>query len=328
MTGRQLDVAAVKTPTQLIAALIVLIIVVVPALITGAATIARPSWLPAVFGVAAVGYAPAALVLVYRLVTRHRNSLLNDDAVGKLNAQALRVAPRLDRTLEAAGLDMVDLIAGKGVEDVANDLRNEMKSELNLLLEIIGNLQGKGVSLGSVPAAALLEAAKGLMAQHRWGDAAKYLDEYAKSVDDWTVQWSRGVAYANQRNGITSDVAALRAYNEAIALAPRDADLNDRARLLGYRGAILKRLRRLDEAESDLQLATRWATRDYEITDITYNLACVYAMLGRKHEMILAIRSLRSIGALSLVTSHLDDYFVSVRDDPDFRAEIADDRSR
>lgn len=113
-------------------------------------------------------YAPAALALVYRLVTKHRNSLLNDAAVAKLNAEALRVAPKLDRTFEAAVLDMVGLIADKGIEDVAMDLRSELKFELNLLLEIIGNLQGKGVSLGSVPAAALLEAGKGLMAQHRW----------------------------------------------------------------------------------------------------------------------------------------------------------------
>src|SRR5215813_6003220 len=99
VTSQRLDASRVKTPTQLIAATIVLTLVVVPAFVAGAASITEPSWLAATFGVAAVVYLPVNLVFIYRLLTRHRMSLLNDDVVSRLNAEALNVVPRLDRSL-------------------------------------------------------------------------------------------------------------------------------------------------------------------------------------------------------------------------------------
>ncbi|WP_439380849.1 TPR end-of-group domain-containing protein [Amycolatopsis lexingtonensis] len=316
---QQLDAAKVKTPTQLLAAAIVLTIVVVPALITGAATVTTPPWLPVVFALAAAVYAPLPLLLLFRMLTKHRDKMLGDEAISKLNSQALEVTPRLDKSLDIAGLDLGALAAGKGFEDVATQLKEDIRGDLNLLLAILGNLEHQGVSLTSVPAPALLEAARGLMAGQQWGEAARYLDEYVKSVDDWQVHWSRGVAYGNERGGITTDLSALRAYNDAIALSPKTIDPNDFARLHSYRGAMLKRLGRLDEAEADLLLAKKLANRDFELADIAYNLSCIYAMMGRKYDALTALRSLQALDGMHMVLGHLDDYFVDLRNDPEFR---------
>lgn len=322
MAGQRLDASGVKSPTQLVAATMVLFIVVVPSLVAGAATVSEPPWLSIVFACAAVAYAPAALFIVFLLLTKHRTSMLDDDAVSKLNTDAMNLAPKLDRSLRTAGIDLVSLMAGKSIEDVANELKGEIKTDLNLLLSILSNLQGKGVSLSAAPPPALLEAAKGLMAEHRWGEAARYLEEYVISVDDWQVYWSLGVARGNEHGGASSDLSALRAYGEAIALSPETADPNNMARLFSYKGAMLKRLGRLDEAEFDLLLAKRIATRKFEMVDIAYNLACVYAMMGRKHDALGAIRSLKSLGGIRMVLSHLDDYFNNLKGDVDFRREI------
>jgi hypothetical protein len=90
-----------------------------------------------------------------------------------------------------------------------------------------------------------------------------------------------------------------------------------------YRGAILKRLGRLDEVEADLQLATKYASNSYEIDDISYNFACVFAMRGDRKQMM---KMIHSIGGnpryLSAVRAHLEDYFSAYRLDGEFLQAI------
>lgn len=97
-------------------------------------------------------------------------------------------------------------------------------------------------------------------------------------ADDWEDYYLRGVSLANTRGDSSVNLAALRAYSNAIALAPPELPGNVRSRLFAYRAALLKRLNRLDEAEQDLVLAQRWATEEREIYDALYNLAGVLAM--------------------------------------------------
>jgi tetratricopeptide (TPR) repeat protein len=104
------------------------------------------------------------------------------------------------------------------------------------------------------------------------------LSEGTESSEAWEDYYLRGVNLANRRGDLSVNVAALQAYNNAIALAPRSLPNNLQSRLYSYRAALYKRLNRLEEAEQDLVLAQRWATEKLEIEDALYNQACVLAM--------------------------------------------------
>jgi len=115
--------------------------------------------------------------------------------------------------------------------------------------------------------------------------------------------------------------------SEAIALAPSNLDMNLRARLHGYRGAAFKRLNRLDEAESELLLAKKWATENYEISDVAYNLACIYAMSYRKQQMLEQLSFLIQNQSWKKVIKAKREYFGNYWHDPDFQSLVNDDVS-
>lgn len=314
MTRQQIDPGTVVTPTQLLAAVLVLVLGALGGLITGASVVTSPAWLPPMFGVCAVVIVPLALVFVFVLLTRYRTNLVNDELFTRTIAQASSSAEQLTHSLDSAGVDTTALISGR-----ANVTEN-VQEDLSELLASLSRVSQRARDLATPPLDALRAAANGLMAARRWEEAARYFDMYVAQEDaNWEVQFTRGVAHANTRGGDAANVAALRAYNEAIALAPPDARPNTMARLFGYRGAIAKRLNRLDQAEHDLLLARSKATASYELDDIAYNLACVYAMTGRKQEALAELRTLREVGKLTMVHAHLDSYFRDLRDDPDFR---------
>jgi hypothetical protein len=89
---------------------------------------------------------------------------------------------------------------------------------------------------------------------------------------------------------------------------------------------MLKRLGRLNEAEADLNIARKLATRDYEILDIEYNFACIYALKGEREKLMDAIKSIRKhsnyIGPISAIHAHLNDYFASYANDEEFLKAI------
>jgi Flp pilus assembly protein TadD len=164
------------------------------------------------------------------------------------------------------------------------------------------------------------------MAVGDWSEAANYLDQYIKmNPADWDAQFSRAVAYANARDGDATDVAALRAYNDAIALRPSDVERNLFARLLTYRAAMLKRLKRLSEAEADLNQAAELATNQYEREDLAYNRACVAAMRNRRNETLNFTKSLLGTRYIGVIRAHLDDYFAHFAHDPEFLALLTTD---
>ncbi len=110
--------------------------------------------------------------------------------------------------------------------------------------------------------------------------------------EDWEDYYIRGVNLANGRGDATANTAALRAYSNAIALAPSSLPSNVKSRLYAYRAAVLKRLHRLDEAKQDLVLAQNWATEDREIEDALYNLSCVLAMGDNPRDALPPLRLL------------------------------------
>lgn len=162
-------------------------------------------------------------------------------------------------------------------------------------------------------------------ANHDFATAADQLDKISR-VDgaNWRVPFTRGVAFANQRKGAETDLEALKAYSEAIAVLPADLPGNIRAKLFIYRGAMLKRLGRLREAQADFEIGEELASSSVILADAAYNLAAVAAQLG---DTDLALRYLDKLdgnsGFWQAVAAHRDDYFSSLAGHSKFESMLA-----
>lgn len=250
----------------------------------------------------------------------------SDREKAELKSQLEQAKKDLDALLKSQGIDLGALALGKQISQSAAEVRDEAHKLVHEMKANLERLSAIAPDRESQPDSAVeLSLAMGSMASGEYEQAASHFDAYAaRGATSWEAHYSRGVAHANARGGNASNTAALIAYNDAIALAPRDLRPSVRARLFGYRGAILKRLQRLDEAASDLRLALRWAEGGYESLDAHYNLACVSAMQDDRAGMLEHLTALDDDdGFRSLVASHINDYFRRYKNDPALRAFIA-----
>lgn len=235
--------------------------------------------------------------------------------------RVLDLQDQLTGLLEGEGITTHNLFADPGFAD---NLRLDIRDTVRSVLDEMTQLQEQAAKQDEpiTDPGWHVQMAKACTVSNDWLSAAKHYDEYLKHEEaNWEVHFLRGVAYANSRGGPRTQLAGVRSYSEAIAFCPEGVDDSWRARLHTYRGALLKRLNRLDEAESELLLAERWATSSYEVTDNRYNLACIYAMKREKKKM------LQYIGQLSSSREHLlalptKPYFANYRDDSDFLAAV------
>lgn len=192
-----------------------------------------------------------------------------------------------------------------------------MESKLRVLLEAPGP-QGSRVQRSEREVLEdVLESVRTI--QQTIGSSARTGRTY--DLRSWEDSYIRGVNLANTRGGPEANIEALRSYSEAIAVAPPDLDHNTLSRLYAYRGAIFKRLGRLDEAEHDLLLARTWAREDREAEDALYNMACVKAMKGEADE---ALRLLRELFARDRswvqIVSNKKQYFKNLANNRDYSA--------
>jgi hypothetical protein len=236
--------------------------------------------------------------------------------------RSVNLVRRLAEQLRLAGVDTFAIFTQRLVQPIASST----VSTIDELDKVMLNRRNTEDNFPGMNAEALYAYAEGMALKGSWAKAADILGEYlVLRPEDWETHFFRGVCCANSREGTKTDLAGLRSYNDAIAWMPQTLEENYKARLFGYRGAILKRLGRLSEAESDLLLARRYATYEYERTDISYNLACVYAMQGNKDATLAAIRDIPqgSDYFRSSIIPHLHDYFITLRNDRDFKTLIA-----
>jgi tetratricopeptide (TPR) repeat protein len=270
-------------------------------------------------GLCALG---AALMVLAVVLSRTEGNLKVGPGglVASLRHTASEEARNVNESLAESGLDDLLTVARgtRSLDDAAQPDRT--RRALSSLIETLERLDATRVERDdNVPASVLLGAAHGLMADREWAKAARYFDRYVEiEPDNWDEQFSRAVAHANRRGGKESDLASLRAYNDAIALRPPLTKTNLLARLLSYRGAMLKRLGRLAEAEADLRVAERMATETYETNDVRYNLACVLAMMGKRDESLRLVRSLEGTPFIRAIRANKDRYFSSLSHDPEF----------
>lgn len=211
------------------------------------------------------------------------------------------------------------LVATGGKLEVGEDVKETLAGLLLAIGEVKSVLVPK--SRASLPDGKdSLDMAQALYASGDWLAAAHFYGEYLKAEPrNWEVHFVQAIAYANSRAGADAYRQAFLSLNAAIVYAPPDLDRNMKARLMGYRGADLKRLGRLEEAESDLILARRWATNTYEVEDTTYNLAGVYAMMGRRQEMLENLRRIAAAPKWRAYIQQRQEYFATFWNDPEFR---------
>lgn len=94
---------------------------------------------------------------------------------------------------------------------------------------------------------------------------------------------------------------------------------NERCRTTTYREAILKRLGRLDEAESDLMLTLKLATQHAEIADALYNLGGVLSLKGETERSFHYPERLAELIPEEILHLPQND-FINIWDEPRFHA--------
>jgi|GEM_PF-6377692 len=230
--------------------------------------------------------------------------------LGKLRTQ-------LDLMLNSEGVTLQNLAFGQRLKSGGDDTQ-AIDELIKKMMEKIDSLETLLPLQASVISDSQLTLAKAQMAKGNLIDAADRFEEYtALSEASWEVYFSKAVNLANLRKDEHSNRASIKAYNDALNQLPSNINLNIKARIFSYRAAMLKRVNRLDEAESDLLLGKKLATATYEIDDINYNLACVYAMQGNKERMLDAISCIQHPASLKSIRHHMGDYFEKFRNDTD-----------
>jgi tetratricopeptide (TPR) repeat protein len=239
----------------------------------------------------------------------------------KQKDRAKSLASQVREQMDEAGLNLADLVQGRAMTASAVDNIRPLVEELS---RSVKSLRNERESDTNVDPDSLRALAHGELGVGNWLAAARILDEYAqRRPDDFEANFSRGVAYANACGGHPTNVGALRAYNDAVASVPGSLDENYRARLFTYRGAMLKRMHRFEEALADFHIAESLATNDYEVTDLLYNFASTYAMMGDRSRMMEVIRRIPPHSEiLRVIQARLGDYFSNFAHDEEFLALI------
>lgn len=324
MSKNQILPEKITSPIQLLAAWFVALIVLDSAFLTAAGVVSAPTWLPAILVIAAISNVPLFLSCMFLLQTRFRPEMQSDDHYSEYLAQkekAKSLALQVRVQMNAAGLNFLDLVQGQTMPSAAVDSIRPLVEELS---QSVKSLQNEQDSNARVDPDSLRDLALGELGVGNWLAAARILDEYAeRRPDDFEANFSRGVAYANARDGNRTNVGALRAYNDAIAFIPDSLEVNSRARLFTYRGAMLKRMHRFAEALADFHIADSLATAAYETIDVAYNRASTYAMMGDRNSMMEAIRRIPpNSKGFAMIRARLGDYFSQFRNDKEFMALI------
>lgn len=235
--------------------------------------------------------------------------------------QVRRDTSYVETALDTSGISFAS--ASEGLPTPNDPVLSKAAAPVERLERAIEVIEAKAGS-DAVPSKTLLELGRWYLAQQDWPQAAQTLERYVRLVEaDWEVYFTLGVAHANRREGNLSNLAALSAYDKALARLPYGQPNKLTARLFSYRAGIKKRLGFLKEARADAEVASQLAEGRYEQIDATYNLACVEAMLGNSAEALRALKKLQSLGGIDLVRGHEQDYFRSLADYPEFHAILA-----
>lgn len=179
---------------------------------------------------------------------------------------------RLEKTLTEANVDTNSFDLLNAVQKINSEFKTSLR-------EISSKIESLGITTDGNNYELNISMAKAFASNGEWFKAATQYDIVTRGrSDNWELYFYKGVAYANSRKGLETNLKALQSYADAIVYLPSDLDVDMKARLFIYKGAMLKRLNRLDESENYIKIGLKYAEASYEINDGLYNLACIYAM--------------------------------------------------
>jgi len=324
LSGQRIKPGEVGTPFQLLAAAMVFVVLLDSCFVSGAAVLEDvPGASIALVG-AAVLYPPVVLGGLFVLQTRHRPSLLADDAFLRLKKDAAE----LRTTITDSGFDVTMIPGTAPTAGLSSRAEAEIRNRAEELeRSVSASLLGDDASRLRTVAEASRELGHAALVQGRWREGAEHLAEFlAVNPRDWGEWFAQGTAYANAREGPETDALAVLAYTRAVETLPPTANRQTRARLLTYRAGVLKRdLQKHSLAEVELEKARAFAEQgSYEADDIHYNLAAILSMRG---ETDAAMRELRQIGDrwyFGAISEHERDYFANLSERDDFRHLLAE----
>ena len=322
MSAQKLEPDKIGTPFQLLAATMVFIVLLDGAFLSSAAVLDGVPGASITLVIAAVVYPPVVLTGIFVLQTRFRDMLLGDDAYLELK----RKVGDLRQSVDASGFDVTRIPGTSSAAGLSSDATDAIENRADELERAMG----EGMVRWSAPqrdlvAEAARELGRAALAQGRWREGADRLAEYlAVKPDDWAEWFAQGTAFANAREGATTDTLSVLAYTRALESKPADADDTATARMYAYRAGVLKRDRgKWQLAEDDLERARELAQDGtYESDDIHYNWAAILAMRGEADAAVRELVEISDPWYFEAVAEHEDDYFANLKDRPDFRQWI------
>lgn len=152
--------------------------------------------------------------------------------------------------------------------------------------------------------------------QGAFAEAAHWFEEAARVQESFEARFF--AAQAHEAAGARE--AADAAYARALAVAQRQLDLHpDDPRAATMRAVALCRLRRPEEG---LEWARRALEIDPEDAGVRYNVACLYALEGRREEAVRCLEECVALGFGNAAWIGKDPDLASLHGDPRFEAML------
>ena len=259
-----------------------------------------------------------------RLAVLEERIKLKDDTVSFVEREKSTLLSERDNLQKKLNLILNE--EGLTIHQISQNPNTNLNSEVeNNIQEILNKMEILQTKLHiETDAESYLSMAEGYYSKKEWEKAAIYFEKAASIFkDNWEIHLSKAISIANTRKSANSNIEALKAYNDAITYLPDSIDTHIKGRIYIYRGAMYKRLSRLEEAENDIQYGLTMTDRKYEVLDATYNLACIYAMKGNKEKMLMTIKLLKGEKRfIKGIKFQLNNYFKKYREDEDLKKLI------
>jgi tetratricopeptide (TPR) repeat protein len=230
---------------------------------------------------------------------------------------------QLTEILKSEGVDKSFILDNGLLKSLKTDFIKKVE-DLTTKLEKIDKTVEKNGDKIVIDGSYHLSIGNGYIVNKEWEKATYHLGLASQVYpQDSNIHFTRGVCYANIRGGIDSDRKSIEAYSQAIIyLSDEKKETRNKAYI--YRGAMYKRLGKLDEAENDINFGLSNTGSKHIKADGLYNLACIHSMKNDKENLLEVIKLIKQTDSsyLSAIKYHFMDYFRNFKDDDAFKKAI------